>query len=75
MLNATRVRELRPALDRSRLRLNGVLTTRSMDGARNSDYDRLYDFRFRDVDQAKRQEVWNEIGLFIIGYSANPRGY
>ena len=36
------------------------------------DYERLYDFRFRDVDQSKRQEVWNEIGLFIYRLLGEP---
>ena len=29
------------------------------------DYGRLYEFRFRDVEQRDRQTVWNEIGPFV----------
>ncbi len=36
------------------------------------DYERLYDFRFRDVDQSKRQEVWNEIGTFVYRLLGEP---
>lgn len=36
------------------------------------DYERLYDFRFRGVDQSKRQEVWNEIGTFVYRLLGEP---
>jgi hypothetical protein len=29
------------------------------------DYRRLYEYRFRDVDQAVREDVWREIALFV----------
>ena len=28
-------------------------------------YDRLYEFRFRNVDQAARTEVWSEIAPYL----------
>src|ERR1700731_3337116 len=28
-------------------------------------YERLYDYRFRDVDQAGRQAVWREIARYV----------
>src|SRR5690348_16563281 len=28
-------------------------------------YERLYAYRFRDVDQASRQAVWNEIARYV----------
>ncbi len=34
-------------------------------GTRGLDYGRLYEFRFRDVEQRDRQTVWNEIGPFV----------
>ena len=36
------------------------------------DYGRLYEFRFRDIDQASRQSVWNEIGPFIWKRMGSP---
>ena len=37
------------------------------------DYDRLYRFRFRGVDQAARQAAWNEIGPFVHEAMGSPR--
>jgi SAM-dependent methyltransferase len=37
------------------------------------DYRRLYDFRFRDVDQASRQEVWDEVAPFIWDRMRRPQ--
>ena len=36
------------------------------------DYGRLYEFRFRDVDQQARQTVWNEIGPFVWKRMGSP---
>lgn len=36
-------------------------------------YERLYRFRNRAVDQAKRQEVWNEIGSFLYELLERPK--
>jgi SAM-dependent methyltransferase len=36
-------------------------------------YERLYAYRFRDVDQASRQKVWNEIARYIYGRLGEPR--
>ena len=36
-------------------------------------YERLYAYRFRDVDQASRQKVWNEIARYIHERLGEPR--
>jgi hypothetical protein len=36
------------------------------------DYQRLYAYRFRDVDQTRREEVWKEIGLFVHDVLGRP---
>lgn len=36
------------------------------------DYARLYDFRFRGVDQAARQRVWDEIAAFVYDRMGRP---
>ena len=36
------------------------------------DYGRLYEFRFRDVDQHARQTVWNEVGPFVWKRMGSP---
>jgi hypothetical protein len=36
------------------------------------DYQRLYEYRFRDVDQVSRTAVWNEIALFIHEQLGRP---
>jgi len=36
------------------------------------DFDRLYAYRHRGVDQAKRQEVWDEIAPFLHGVMGRP---
>ena len=36
-------------------------------------YERLYAYRFRDVDQASRQKVWNEIARYIHRRLGEPR--
>ena len=37
------------------------------------DYSRLYEFRFKDVNQAERQAVWNEIAAFLWERMGRPR--
>jgi SAM-dependent methyltransferase len=37
------------------------------------DYQRLYEYRFRDVDQEARQRVWREIGPFLYQRMGRPR--
>ena len=41
-------------------------------GAGGLDYGRLYEFRFRDVEQRARQTVWNEIGPFVWKRMGSP---
>jgi hypothetical protein len=36
------------------------------------DYQRLYEYRFRDVDQASRQAVWHEIAAYIYRRMGAP---
>ncbi len=36
------------------------------------DYERLYRYRFRDVDQAAREAVWGEISLFVYELLGRP---
>ncbi len=36
------------------------------------DYARLYEYRFRDVDQSARQAVWDEVGPWIWARMGNP---
>jgi hypothetical protein len=36
------------------------------------DYERLYSWRFRDVDQADRQAVWREIALYLHARMGRP---
>src|ERR1700744_4180686 len=36
------------------------------------DYQRLYEYRFRDVDQVSRQAVWREIAAYIYGRMGAP---
>jgi len=35
-------------------------------------YERLYAYRFRDVDQAQRQRVWHEIAMYIYKRMGSP---
>jgi hypothetical protein len=37
------------------------------------DYARLYQYRFRDVDQAARQRVWDEIARYVYGRMGEPQ--
>jgi len=37
------------------------------------DYSRLYEYRFKDVDQDARQRVWNEIARFLWERMGRPR--
>ena len=39
------------------------------------DYERLYAYRFRDVDQAARAEVWSEIAPWIHRFLGEPREF
>jgi SAM-dependent methyltransferase len=36
-------------------------------------YERLYNYRFRDVDQASREAVWREIARYIYGRLGEPK--
>ena len=36
-------------------------------------YERMYEYRFRDVDQASRQAVWQEIARYLHGRMGEPR--
>jgi hypothetical protein len=36
-------------------------------------YERLYEYRFREVDQRRRQAVWNEIAAFVHRLMGAPR--
>jgi ubiquinone/menaquinone biosynthesis C-methylase UbiE len=36
------------------------------------DHERIYDYRFRDVDRAARQAVWNELAVFIWQRMGRP---
>jgi SAM-dependent methyltransferase len=36
-------------------------------------YERLYSFRFRDIDQEGRQAVWNEISPHVHGLMGSPQ--
>jgi ubiquinone/menaquinone biosynthesis C-methylase UbiE len=36
-------------------------------------YERLYEYRFRDIDQAARAAVWSEIAPHVHGLMGNPR--
>jgi len=35
-------------------------------------YDRIYSFRFKDLDQGKKQAVWNEIAKFVSSETDFP---
>jgi SAM-dependent methyltransferase len=37
------------------------------------DYERLYEYRFRDVDQRAREAVWGPIARFVHGQLGQPR--
>jgi SAM-dependent methyltransferase len=39
----------------------------------NINYQRLYDYRFRDVDQASREAVWREVARYIYGRLGGPK--
>ena len=36
------------------------------------DYQRLYEYRFRDIDQGSRQAVWQEIAAYLYGRMGAP---
>jgi hypothetical protein len=36
-------------------------------------YERLYDYRFKDVDQARRQAVWTEIAAYLYDVLGRPK--
>jgi SAM-dependent methyltransferase len=40
--------------------------------ARPVNYQRLYEYRFRDVDQSARDAVWSEIGPFVHRWLGEP---
>jgi SAM-dependent methyltransferase len=35
-------------------------------------YEKLYEYRFRDVDQASREAVWREISRYVYGRMGEP---
>jgi SAM-dependent methyltransferase len=41
--------------------------------SRPLDYSRLYEYRFKDVDQHARQQVWNEIAEFLWNKMGRPQ--
>jgi SAM-dependent methyltransferase len=41
-------------------------------GPSGLDYERLYAYRFRGIDQAARQAVWNEITPVVAGWLGSP---
>src|ERR1051326_1356818 len=43
------------------------------DPAGGLDYSRLYEYRFKDVDQDARQRVWNEIARYLWERLGRPR--
>lgn len=47
-------------------------TTATSSPSRGINYERLYDYRFRDVDQAGKQAVWNEIARYIYERLGEP---
>jgi SAM-dependent methyltransferase len=40
--------------------------------AAGMNYERMYEYRFRDVDQASRQAVWQEIARYLHGRMGAP---
>ena len=42
-------------------------------GPKGLNYERLYGYRFRDVDQRERQAVWNEVGDVIWRRMGRPQ--
>jgi hypothetical protein len=36
-------------------------------------YERLYDYRFKDIDQARRQAVWREIAAYLYEVLGRPK--
>jgi SAM-dependent methyltransferase len=47
-------------------------TSATASPSRGINYERLYDYRFRDVDQAGKQAVWNEIARYIYERLGEP---
>ncbi len=43
------------------------------DHSEGLDYSRLYEYRFKDVDQDARQRVWNEIARYLWERMGRPR--
>src|SRR5215475_1648183 len=41
--------------------------------AAGMNYERMYEYRFRHVDQASRQAVWQEIAKYLHGRMGTPR--
>lgn len=41
--------------------------------ASSINYEKLYEYRFRDVDQASRQAVWQEIARYVYARMGEPR--
>lgn len=48
-------------------------TTGTPRSPRGIDYERLYSYRFRDVDQVSRQAVWTEIARYIYERLGSPQ--
>jgi SAM-dependent methyltransferase len=44
----------------------------SSSGRRRLDHNRVYEFRFREIDQTARQAVWNEIATFLWNKMGRP---
>jgi 2-polyprenyl-3-methyl-5-hydroxy-6-metoxy-1,4-benzoquinol methylase len=45
----------------------------STDHAEGIDYQRLYEYRFRSLDRARRQAVWHEVAAQVYGWMGSPR--
>src|ERR1700689_3611093 len=48
-------------------------TTPAAVPAAGINYERLYDYRFRDVNQESRQAVWREIATYVHGRMGKPQ--
>ena len=49
-----------------------VTSSHDADSGSAINFERLYQFRFRDVDQSARQAVWNEIGRYLYERMGRP---
>jgi len=46
--------------------------TMAKDWEKGIDYQRLYHYRFRGIDQGARQAVWNEIARQVYSWMGSP---